>query len=168
MKFLVLIIFLSIPIFSFADEFTLATIEVLPCYYVVNPIVYGNPVVGGVKSSYFKAQEDLINSNLCFNILKWQVLSEDPYIGEFGKFIYQNSTTNFSRECKYEVKQVIDSDIKKSLERAYNLASEDGHWDYIYQFNEFEEALNNAVFIECEFITKAKSLAPGQYVLQID
>lgn len=145
----ILLLFLASPAFAAEDQQG-SNSGTHACQFVVNPLIYGRPVYGAVNNIINEDQPDLINSNLCFNVLKWMVLPEDENnIGEFGVFIYQNLQTGFGRECKYEVVSTIGKNIKNDLNTVYT-AAYPSH-EMASEFNQYVAELDRAVEVDCRF-----------------
>lgn len=153
MKFLLSLIgLIFISLTTFAENTSLSTRS--PCYFIVNPAVYGNPVEGGLEDVQFSEDKDFENAEGCFNILKWMVLPEDEsFIGEFGTFHYRNrnSKSNYSRDCKYEVVKMPADVVKENLKNA--LMNSTTIEDLIPQFNEYKSELDKSVVVTCEFLS---------------
>lgn len=155
MKTLTLTLFLLVGAFtqtSHAQDVYDANYDLSTCYYTVNPVIYGNPVSGRAEENVFKNTTDLINSRLCFFLLKWMVLPEDEsYVGEFGTFRYQNIDDGYIRECDYEVVDIVDAEVHNLRQQVLNASFAAS--ELISSIDQYEKALSKAVVMKCRSVS---------------
>lgn len=155
MKALTLTLFLLVATLaqnSRAQDVYGTSFDLSTCYYTVNPIIYGNPVTGRAEESFFKNATDLINSRLCFFLLKMMVLPEDEsYVGEFGTFKYQNIEDGYINECDYEVVDTVDSGVINARQQFLN--SEYPASELISNIEQYDQVLSRSVMMKCRLVS---------------